>query len=155
MIVELLDNTKKAEQSLQGLAGRRPSARARTECTNLVVEGSDSGLRLTLSGPAVGGGPGAAELLLGALAAEAAMIKETIAPRLGVQLYAVRSKASCGPDGPDFQDIHLEIEIESSAGERAVQEVLKAWRERSPVYLSLSRLEIQEKVTVIDPYECP
>jgi uncharacterized OsmC-like protein len=157
MVMALFTKAETDVQSSRAVAKGRRSARARAECTRTVIEAGDSSWRIDLPKTLAGGDlcPSPTDLLLGALAASAALIKDTIAPELGVQVYAVRSKASCGADGPDFQDMLIEIEIESSASESAVQRLLQSWRERSYVYLSLSRLEIMERVTVIDPYACP
>lgn len=46
------------------------------------------------------------------------------------------SRGLLGMDGatPDLQNIRLDIQIQSPDGEAAIQELLRLWRERCPIY---------------------
>jgi uncharacterized OsmC-like protein len=94
--------------------------------------------------------PSPTALLLGALAGCAVVfIRDTLAPQLGVRVNAVEATAECeadargllGMDGaePDLKNLRLEIKVQSPDSEGDVQRVYKAWRERCPIYLALTK----------------
>ena len=101
--------------------------------------------------PALGGGglaPSPTAYLLGALAGCAvAFLADTLAPQFGVRIDGITAVARCradsrgllGMDGalPDLEGIELDVEVTSPDGERALEPVLAAWRERCPIYLAL------------------
>jgi len=89
-------------------------------------------------------------MLLGALAGCAVVvIRDTLAPQLGIPVDAVEATASCatdargvlGMDGvkPDLRKLHLDVRITSPMGAAAVDQLGDAWQERSPIILSFSK----------------
>lgn len=86
--------------------------------------------------------------LLGALAGCAAVfIHDTLGPQLGVPVADVRAVATCRADAggllglressPALERIELEVGIDSSAADGAVDALRRAWLDRCPVYLAL------------------
>jgi uncharacterized OsmC-like protein len=117
--------------------------------------------------PSLGGSnlaPSPTALLLSSLAGCAvAFIKDTLAPQLGIRVYAVDATASCESDSrgllgidavaPDLCNLRLDISIESPDGEEAVQELLGVWKERCPIYLALlNPMDLAVTARVVDWY---
>jgi uncharacterized OsmC-like protein len=89
-------------------------------------------------------------LLLGALAGCAAVfIRDTVAPQLGVRVESVHAEVKCKTDfrgllgipgaPPDLQDLEVSLQIQSPDLEDKVQVLYRAWLERCPVYLALTK----------------
>jgi uncharacterized OsmC-like protein len=87
-------------------------------------------------------------LMLSALSGCAAvLIRDTLAPQLGVRVDSVKAAASCKVDyrgllgmpgaEADMQDLAITITIQSPDSDEKVQSLYEAWLERCPVYLSL------------------
>jgi uncharacterized OsmC-like protein len=103
--------------------------------------------------PAVGGGnhaPSPTAYLLGALAGCAvALMHDTLAPQLGLQLDDVRAVARCtadargllGMDGavPDLGDFAIDILVVSSEPDDKLARLFEVWKERCPIYVALLR----------------
>lgn len=101
--------------------------------------------------PSLGGGNGAPSpvaYLLGALAGcAAALMRDTLAPQLGVAVGSVTAVARCRSDArgllgmpgarPDLDDLELEVTVESREPAERLDPLFRAWRERCPVYLAL------------------
>ena len=109
--------------------------------------------------------PSPTTLLLSALAGGAVVfIKDTLAPQMGLRVYSVEATASCetdsrgllGIDGvePDLRHINVDLRIESTDGEEAVQRLLEVWEQRGPVYLALIKpAKVKVSARVINWYE--
>jgi len=101
--------------------------------------------------PAIGGtgsAPSPTAYLLGALAGCAvALIRDTLAPQLGVRVDDISATARCitdargllGMDGvtPDLSGIEVEISIVSPDPQDRIDRIHAAWLERCPIYLAL------------------
>jgi uncharacterized OsmC-like protein len=92
--------------------------------------------------------PSPTAYLLGALAGCAvAFMHDTLAPQFGVQIHGITAVARAtadargllGIDGvdPDLGGLELEITIVSPDSPDRTGPMLKAWRERCPIYLAL------------------
>jgi uncharacterized OsmC-like protein len=103
--------------------------------------------------PALGGtgaAPSPTALFLSALAGCAVLlIRDTLAPQLGIQVEAVAAVAQVETDSgglvglagtiPDFQNLQLTITIKSSEPEAKVQELYQVWLQRCPIYLGIAK----------------
>jgi uncharacterized OsmC-like protein len=103
-------------------------------------------------GPAVGGenlAPSPTAYLLGALAGcGVVFLRDTLAPLFGVTIDDLSATASCtadaagllGIDGADpaLTGIALTIRITSPDATDRIDAMLKAWKQRCPVYLALT-----------------
>lgn len=127
-----------------------PTVTARAENGQALIEAGPFTWRADL--PASLGGtnkaPSPTAQLLGALAGCAVVfLKDTLGPQLGIEVTAVEATVTCdadargllGLDGaePDLRNVTVEVSIESSDGERAVDELARIWQERCPIYLAL------------------
>jgi uncharacterized OsmC-like protein len=104
-------------------------------------------------GPAIGGGnlaPSPTAYLLGALAGCAvAFINDTLAPQLGLALDSITAVARCRTDArgllgmagalPDMTDIELDVTIGSNESDARMAELHRAWVERCPIFLALTK----------------
>lgn len=102
---------------------------------------------------ALGGGnlaPSPTAYLLGALAAcGVVFMRDTLAPQLGIQIDDVSAVARCetdargllGMDGArgDLGDVEIEIRISSPEPPERIVELERAWLERCPIYLAISK----------------
>jgi len=102
-------------------------------------------------GPAIGGqnlAPSPTAYLLGALAGCAvAFLNDTLAPQFGITITDVAAVARCSSDArgllgldgiaPDLGDLALDITVTSSDSRERVDEMLRAWEERCPIYLAI------------------
>lgn len=138
-----------------------PVVKARTDGAQAVVETGPFSWRTDLP-PTLGGENKAVSptaLLLGALAGCAAVfIRDTLAPQLGVRVESVQAEVKCKADFrgllgmpggvPDLQSMELNIQIESPESEDKIQALYRAWLERCPVYLALTKpLSVKTTVT--------
>lgn len=138
-----------------------PVVKARTDGAQAVVETGPFSWRTDLP-PTLGGENKAASptaLLLGALAGCAAVfIRDTLAPQLGVRVDAVQAEVKCRADFrgllgmpgalPDLETLELNIQIQSPESDDKVQALYRAWLERCPVYLALTKpLSVKTAVT--------
>lgn len=138
-----------------------PVVKARTDGAQAVVETGPFSWRTDLP-PTLGGENKAASptaLLLGALAGCAAVfIRDTLAPQLGVRVDSVQAEVKCKADFrgllgmpgavPDLETLELNIQIQSPESEDKVQALYRAWLERCPVYLALTKpLSVKTAVT--------
>lgn len=137
-------------QNEPGRAHVRPLVAARSDGAQVVLESGPFAWRSDLP-PTLGGtytAPSPIALLLGALAGCAvALIRDTLAPQLGVQVDAVTAEARCAADFrgllgmddalPQLQELQLTVTIHSSEPEDRVQELFRVWQQRCPVYLAL------------------
>jgi len=129
-----------------------PVVKARTDGAQAVVEAGPFSWRTDV--PAALGGENTAAsptaLLLGALAGCAAVfIRDTLAPQLGVRVDAVQAEVKCKADfrgllgmpeaSPDLENLEITIQIQSPESEEKVQAVYRAWLDRCPVYLALTK----------------
>lgn len=89
--------------------------------------------------------PSPVQLLLGALAASAVLlIKDTIAPQLGISVDEVAATVMSDTDdralqgvpgaSPCLQGLRLELRVSSPGGDDAVGRLIEAWMARCPVY---------------------
>jgi uncharacterized OsmC-like protein len=126
-----------------------------------VVEAGPFSWRTDLP-PALGGENKAASptaLLLGALAGCAAVfIRDTLAPQLGVRVDSVQAEVKGTADlrgllgmpgaTPDVENLEITIQIQSPESEEKVQALYRAWLDRCPVYLALTKpLRIEAALT--------
>ncbi len=124
--------------------------KARSDGPQAVFEAGPFTWRADLPQPLGGGNeaPGPVALLLSALAGCAVvLIRDTLAPQLGVRVEAVEATAKGETDlrgalamegaVPDVQNIRLSIEIQSPESEEKIQKLYQAWQERCPIYLAL------------------
>lgn len=150
-------------------AASRPTVKARSVCTKAVIESGSFSWNADLPS-ALGGdnsAPTPTALLLSALAGCAVtIIRNTLAPQLGVRIYSIDATVSCESDSrgllgidsiePDLHNVSLDLLIESPDGEAAVQRVLEIWKARCPVYLALLKpVQVSVSSTVVDWYEAP
>ena len=103
--------------------------------------------------PALGGGnaaPSPTAYLLGAVAGcAAAFLRDTLGPQFGVRIDGVTAVARCrsdargllGMDGvaPDLTDLELEVTVNSPEPADRLEPVYRAWLERCPIYLAITR----------------
>src|SRR5262245_23206017 len=129
-----------------------PVVKARTDRPPTVVEAGPFSWRTDLP-PTLGGENKAASptaLLLGALAGCAAVfIRDTLAPQLGVRVDAVQAEVKCKADFrgllgmpgaiPDVENLEIAIQVQSPEAEEKVQALHRAWLDRCPVYLALTK----------------
>jgi uncharacterized OsmC-like protein len=132
-------------------ARTQPSVTAFSHGTQAVLSSGSFTWRTDL--PAVLGGSGDApsplQLLLGALASSAVLlVRDTIAPQLGIEVDSVEATASCetdyrallGMDGmkPRLRNLKMEMQIKAPGGDEAAgRRLTTAWLERCPVYQAL------------------
>jgi uncharacterized OsmC-like protein len=104
-------------------------------------------------GPAIGGqniAPSPTAYLLGALAGCAvAFLNDTLGPQFGITITDVSAVAKCVSDtrgllgmddvAPDLGDFSLEITVTSPDPEDRVNDMLRAWEERCPIYLAIKK----------------
>jgi uncharacterized OsmC-like protein len=147
---EIITATQRLWLAEPDKAKGRPAVKARSDGAQAVLEAGSFSWRADLP-PALGGtnqAPSPTALLLGALAGCAvAFIRDTLAPQLDVQVEGVEATARCESDArgllgmndatPDLQNIELEIQVTSSAGEAAVRRLYDTWQARCPIYLAL------------------
>ncbi len=128
----------------------QPMVKARSEGPQAVFESGPFTWRADMPPPLGGANeaPGPVALLLSALAGCAVvLIRDTLAPQLGVRVEAVEATARAETDlrgalamegaAPDVQNIRLSIEIQSPESEEKVQKLYQAWQERCPILLAL------------------
>lgn len=129
-----------------------PVVKARSEGAQAVVEAGSFSWQADLP-PTLGGENKAASptaMLLGALAGCAVvLIRDTLAPQLGVRVDAVKAEVRCKADfrgllaiagsAPDIQDVEINIQIDSPESQEKVQSLYQAWLDRCPVYLALTK----------------
>jgi uncharacterized OsmC-like protein len=127
-----------------------PVVTARAEESQAVMQAGPFTWRADLP-MALGGAneaPSPTALLLSALAGCAVVfVRDTLGPQLGVRVDAVEATVRCetdargllGIDGaePDLRNVSLNVTVESSDGDAAVNRVAEAWRQRCPIYLAL------------------
>lgn len=130
----------------------KPQVKARSEGPQALIEAGPFIFRADLP-QALGGSnqaPSPTTLLLGALAGCAvSFIRCTLAPELGVRVDAVEATARCETDArgllgmdsasPELANLEIDIRVDSPDGEAAAHKLYQAWRERCPVYLSLTK----------------
>ena len=137
-------------QAEPGKAQARPTVKAWSDGSQAVIEAGPFSWRADL--PASLGGnnqaPSPVALLLGALAGCAvAILRDTLAPQLGVQLDEVQAVVQCDCDfrgllamdgvAPDLQNVQVVITARSPDSEANVKRLYQAWLERCPIYLAL------------------
>jgi uncharacterized OsmC-like protein len=102
---------------------------------------------------ALGGGdsaPSPTALLLSALAGCTVLVlRNLLAPQLGVTLRSVKATASCesddrgllgiGETAADLRNLVLKVEIDSPSPQEKIDALLAVWRQRCPVYLALTQ----------------
>lgn len=116
--------------------------------------------------PSLGGSgqaPSPTTLLLSAIASCAVvLVRDTLAPQLGVRLDHVEATARCdtdyrgllGLDGAPagLERVELSIEVTSPDPEAEVRKLLDVWKERSPVLLALTKgLAVDTTLSVRPP----
>jgi uncharacterized OsmC-like protein len=106
----------------------------------------DADLPVALGGENLAPSPTA--YLLGALAGCAvAFLRDTLAPQFDVRIEGITAVARCTSDArgllgidevaPDLADLALEVRLESPDPAERTEPMLRAWRERCPIYLAL------------------
>jgi uncharacterized OsmC-like protein len=149
---EIIEQSVQSWTSEPDKARVSPVVRARTDGAQAVVEAGPFSWRTDVP-VALGGENKAASptaLLLGALAGCAAVfIRDTLAPQLGVRVDAVQAEVKCRADfhgllampgaSPDLEDLEITIQIQSPEATEQVQALYRAWLDRCPVYLALTK----------------
>jgi uncharacterized OsmC-like protein len=129
-----------------------PVVKARTDGSQAVLEAGPFSWRTDLP-PPLGGAkqaPSPTAFLLGSLAGCAAVfIHDTLAPQLGLRVDSVQAEVRCKTDFrgllgipgtvPDLHDLEIRIQIQSPEPKDQVQALYRAWLERCPVYLALTK----------------
>lgn len=129
-----------------------PAVKARSDGVQAVVEAGPFSWQCDLP-PVLGGenkSPSPTAALLGALAGCAVvLIRDVLAPQLGVRVDSVEAEVRCQADFrgllampgavPDLQGLAVTIHIRSPDGEENVHRVYQAWLERCPIYLALTK----------------
>jgi uncharacterized OsmC-like protein len=129
-----------------------PVVKARTDGAQAVVEAGPFSWRTDVP-PTLGGenkAPSPTALLLGALGGCAAVfIRDTLAPQLGVRVDSVHAEVKCQADfrgllampgaRPDLENLEITVQIQSPDSDEKVQALYRAWLERCPVYLALTK----------------
>jgi uncharacterized OsmC-like protein len=138
-----------------------PVVKARTDGPQAIVEAGPFSWRTDLP-PSLGGENKAASptaLLMGALAGCAAVfIRDTLAPQLGVRVDGVHAEVKgkadlrglLGMPGalPDLEGLELSIQIQSPESDARIQALYRAWLERCPVLLALTKpLSVKTAIT--------
>jgi uncharacterized OsmC-like protein len=140
-----------------------PTVKARSDGPQAILEAGPFSWRSDLPAPLGGRNEAASPtaLLLGALAGCAVVfIRDTLAPQLGVRVDSVEAAAQCKADFrgllamagsvPDLQDFELSITIRSPDSQEKLQELYRAWLERCPVYLALTKaLSVKATLTTV------
>lgn len=128
----------------------KPTVKGRSDSAQVVLESGPFSWRSDLP-PSLGGtntSPSPTAFLLGALVAcSVVLIRDTLAPQLGVQIGSVEAIAQCDADfrgalamdgaARDLQNLHLTIKVQSPDSEENVQKLYQAWQERCPIYLAM------------------
>ena len=94
--------------------------------------------------------PSPTAYLLGALAGcGVVFVRDTLAPQLGIQIDDVSAVARSRTDArgllgmsgalPDLGDIELEIRISSPEPQARIDELRRAWEERCPIFLAITK----------------
>ncbi len=152
MNADIIRETERLWTEQPDKAQATPTVTARSDGSQATMEAAAFTVRADLP-PALGGGnqaPSPTLLLLSALAGCAVVfVRDTLAPQLGVPVEAVEATARCATDArgllgmagalPDLQDIQLDLRVRSSAPEAALQQLFRAWEERCPIYLALTK----------------
>lgn len=167
MTTQTIERTARAWSDEPRKAQGRPQVKARSQGTQAAVQSGTFSWRADLP-EALGGtnqAPSPTALLLSALAGCAVVfVKDTLAPQLGVRVYSVEATVSCeadsrgllGMDGvePDLRNVSLDLRIESTDGEEAVERLMAVWQERCPVYLALVKpVNVRVSTKVVNWYE--
>ncbi|HJU80734.1 MAG TPA: OsmC family protein [Acidimicrobiia bacterium] len=152
MRAELISETAKLWEAEPDKAWGRPTVKARSEGALAVMEAGTFSWQADLPSPLGGSNqaPSPTALLLSALAGCAVVfIRDTLGPQLGVSIESVEATASCEADSrgllgmegaePDLGNIGIDIRVVSPDGEDGVNRVMAAWKERCPIYLSLTK----------------
>lgn len=149
---ETIQESMRLWQKDPSKAKAKPIVKGYSDGTQVVLETGTFSWRSDL--PAVLGGTNAAPspsaMFLGALAGCAvALIRDTLAPQLGVHLESVEAIVQCdtdfqgllGVEGavPDFQNMQITIRIQSSDSEETIKRLYQVWQERCPIYLALTK----------------
>ncbi len=135
-----------------GKAKVKPTVKATSEGTQAVFESGPFTWRADFP-PSLGGSnaaPSPTALFLSGLAGCAiTLMRDVLAPQLGVQLESVSVVVQCENDfrglvgmagvAPDFQNLQLAIIVKSPDSEAKVQELYRVWLERCPIYLGITR----------------
>jgi uncharacterized OsmC-like protein len=94
--------------------------------------------------------PSPTSLLLGALTGcTVLLLRDILAPQLGVTLRSVKATASCESDdrgllglgdaAPELRNLALKVEIDSPSPQEKIDALFAVWRQRCPVYLALTQ----------------
>jgi uncharacterized OsmC-like protein len=147
---EMIQESIRLWQADPSAAQVKPLVKGRSDGAQVVLETGPFSWRSDLP-PVLGGtnaAPSPSALFLSALAGCAVvLIRDTLAPQLGVELESVEAVVQCeadlrgtlGMEGavPDFQNLEVTIQIQSSDSEEKVRKLYQVWQERCPVYLAL------------------
>jgi uncharacterized OsmC-like protein len=147
---ETIQETMHLWQEDPSKAKVQPMLKARSDGAQAMLEIGPFSWRADLP-PSLGGtnaAPSPSALFLSALAGCAVvLIRDTLAPQLGVSLESVEAVAQCeadfrgalGMEGaiPDFENMQIRIKIQSSDNEENVRKLYQVWQERCPIFLAL------------------
>jgi uncharacterized OsmC-like protein len=149
---EVISETAKLWASEPDKAKGTPTVKGRSEGPLAVMEAGPFSWQADLPSPLGGSNqaPSPTALLLSALAGCAVVfIRDTLGPQLGVSIESVEATASCDADSrgllgmegaePDLRNIAIDIRVDSPDGEDEVNRVMVAWKQRCPIYLSLTK----------------
>lgn len=152
METQIIERTIQSWTSEPEKARAKPLVKARSDGPRAYIEAGSFAWHSDLP-PSLGGENKAASptaLLLGALSGCAVLlIRDTLAPQLGLRVDSVHAEVRCTSDFrgllampgaiPDLQDLELAIRIESPEPEDRIETLYRAWLERCPVYLALTK----------------
>ncbi len=147
---ETIQESMRLWQEDPSKAKAKPTLKGRSDGAQAVLETGTFSWRADLP-PSLGGtntAPSPIALLLSALAGCAVvLIRDTLAPQLGVRLESVEASVQCEADFrgylgmkgaiPDLQNMQVTIQIQSPDSEENVKKLYQVWQERCPIYLAL------------------
>jgi uncharacterized OsmC-like protein len=152
MDAETIKKTIEAWEAEPQQAQSTPTVTAHSDDGQAVIAAGPFTWRADLPGPLGGSNqaPSPTALLLGALVGCAVVfVRDTLGPQLGVPVDGVSATARCHADargllgiggaGPDLQGFELEVAVSTPAGSDGVATLAKAWEERCPIYLAVTK----------------
>jgi uncharacterized OsmC-like protein len=161
MVSEVIQATVRLYQEQPEQAVLKPALKATSQGSQAVMEVGPYTLSCDTL-PAFGGtnqAPSPTAFFLGALAGCAVVfIRDTLSPQLEVEVSQVEATATCEYDlrgllgfsgvVNDFQNVQINVVIQSPEPEEKVRELFETWKKRCPILLGM--LKSLPVVTTLD-----